>query len=286
LKILIYGHLIVTKSDNTIKSSFNATDGIKIQKSTDNGTTWTNQFYVNNGNLIITGNLVGGTIAIGSGNSIFKADTAGIYLGNTAFANAPFRVTPSGTLTVSNLYVGTTNILDQLNQLSYSINGATLTTGLTSGITTISGNIHMGAGSTISWDQVIPPTASQVGALPSGTYIPTVPSYITSTKITGTSIESCTITGNNIIGGTISSGTNINVTTDVTIGDYLYMNPVNFGGGIKWNNVADIYIDPPTKTLVVAGINVTQIGSYSGNTVIRGNVTFPDSSIGGVAVFG
>jgi hypothetical protein len=49
-----------------------------------------------------TGALSGGTISIGSGNSIFKADSNGIYLGNATFASAPFRVTPDGALTATN----------------------------------------------------------------------------------------------------------------------------------------------------------------------------------------
>ena len=45
------------------------------------------------------GALSGGTISIGSSNSIFKADSNGIYLGNATFGSAPFRVTPAGALT-------------------------------------------------------------------------------------------------------------------------------------------------------------------------------------------
>ena len=57
-----------------------------------------------------TGALSGGTISIGSGNSIFKADSNGIYLGNSTFASAPFRVTPDGVLTANNATItGTIN---------------------------------------------------------------------------------------------------------------------------------------------------------------------------------
>lgn len=49
-----------------------------------------------------TGALQGGTIEIGSGNNVFKADSNGIYLGNATFSSAPFRVTPSGQLTATN----------------------------------------------------------------------------------------------------------------------------------------------------------------------------------------
>jgi phage minor structural protein len=53
------------------------------------------------GNARFTGILTassfeGGTIAIGSGNNIFKADSNGIYLGHAAFASAPFRVNMAG----------------------------------------------------------------------------------------------------------------------------------------------------------------------------------------------
>ncbi|WP_339319339.1 hypothetical protein [Paenibacillus sp. FSL R10-2734] len=43
--------------------------------------------------------IFGGTIAIGSGNKVLKADSNGVYLGNASFANAPFKVTMDGKLT-------------------------------------------------------------------------------------------------------------------------------------------------------------------------------------------
>lgn len=49
------------------------------------------------GNLI-SSTITGGTIAIGSSNNIFKADSNGIYLGNAAFASAPFSVDMAGAL--------------------------------------------------------------------------------------------------------------------------------------------------------------------------------------------
>jgi hypothetical protein len=49
-----------------------------------------------------TGALSGGTISIGSGSNIFKADGNGIYLGDATFGSAPFRVTPGGALTATN----------------------------------------------------------------------------------------------------------------------------------------------------------------------------------------
>jgi hypothetical protein len=50
----------------------------------------------------LTGNTItGGTIRIGSGTNVFSVDSNGLYLGNTTFASAPFRVTPAGVLTAT-----------------------------------------------------------------------------------------------------------------------------------------------------------------------------------------
>lgn len=54
------------------------------------------------GNITGASGTFGGSISIGSGDSIFKADGNGIYLGNATFASAPFRVTPGGSLSASN----------------------------------------------------------------------------------------------------------------------------------------------------------------------------------------
>lgn len=53
--------------------------------------------------LTIKGNIIGGTIAIGSGNEIFKVDSSGLYLGNSAYSSAPFRVSMSGDVIASSL---------------------------------------------------------------------------------------------------------------------------------------------------------------------------------------
>lgn len=73
----------------------------------------------------------GGSVSIGSGNSIFKADGSGIYLGNATFAAAPFRVTPSGALTATNA----------------SLSGVVTATGGAIGGWTINGSQLNGSGS-------------------------------------------------------------------------------------------------------------------------------------------
>jgi len=59
---------------------------------------------------VFTGALVGGTIEIGSGNSVFKADQSGIYLGSGTFSSAPFRVDLTGALYSTAGYIGGWNI--------------------------------------------------------------------------------------------------------------------------------------------------------------------------------
>jgi len=74
-----------------------------------------NKFSVDeNGNAIFAGALsaatgsFSGSIQIGSGENVFKADTNGIYLGNETFANAEFRVTPAGVLTATSANISGT----------------------------------------------------------------------------------------------------------------------------------------------------------------------------------
>lgn len=76
-----------------------------------------------------------GSVSIGSGNSIFKADTNGIYLGNATFADAPFRVTPAGALTSTSGAIGGWNIDSNSiysgtkDVTEYSTTGITLSSG-------------------------------------------------------------------------------------------------------------------------------------------------------------
>lgn len=73
--------------------------------------------------LITDGEIVGGTLKIGSGNNVFKADLNGIYLGNDIFSLAPFRVDLSG-----NAYMNSANIEDSFIT-NGDIVGASLTVG-------------------------------------------------------------------------------------------------------------------------------------------------------------
>lgn len=67
---------------------------------------------------IFSPNINGGTIAIGSGNNIFKADWKGIYLGHSQYESANFRVGMDGSLVALN------------GKFNGTINGSTITGGL------------------------------------------------------------------------------------------------------------------------------------------------------------
>jgi hypothetical protein len=94
--------------------SYASTGSITIGSS-PNGYISANKFRIDaNGDAFFTGSITGatgtfsgslsgatitgGTITIGSGSTIFKADSQGIYLGNASFGSAPFSVSAGGAL--------------------------------------------------------------------------------------------------------------------------------------------------------------------------------------------
>jgi len=75
------------------------------------------------GEINATSGTISSSIAIGTENNIFKADSNGIYLGNATFASAPFRVTQAGALTATSATITGTVTADTFTLSS----GATLT---------------------------------------------------------------------------------------------------------------------------------------------------------------
>ena len=83
---------------------------------------------------ITAGSIDGVTIKIGSGESVFKADTNGIYLGNETFANAEFRVSPSGAVTATSATISGDITATSGSLSSLAVSGA-LTVGTSGKIT-------------------------------------------------------------------------------------------------------------------------------------------------------
>lgn len=102
----------------------------------------------------LSGNtIIGGTITIGSGSTIFKADTNGIYLGNSTFGSAPFRVTPAGAMTAtSGSIAGWTITSTEFQAGSAYINSsgaALLTTIISDAVGGIGAAVHTGGAAAI-----------------------------------------------------------------------------------------------------------------------------------------
>jgi len=90
--------------NSTIKSKvlINPNDGLKVQKNTgtSGAPVWSDQISLDS-----SGNaLFGGVLSIGSGGAVVKADgNTGLWVGASAFANAPFRVELNGRITATNV---------------------------------------------------------------------------------------------------------------------------------------------------------------------------------------
>tara|TARA_B100001093_G_C26857873_1_gene1028309 strand:+ start:2573 stop:6712 length:4140 start_codon:yes stop_codon:yes gene_type:complete len=80
-------------------------------------------------NLFVAGDIsastgtISNSIAIGSGNNIFKADANGIYLGNATFGSAPFRVSMAGALTATNATISGSITATALNVTNATVTG-------------------------------------------------------------------------------------------------------------------------------------------------------------------
>lgn len=92
----------IIRTDNKARSIFNA-DTFKMQTGDGTGSNWVDAVYFDTADdiykftgVVQASSFIGGDIAIGSGNDIFKADAEGIYLGHADFASAPFSVDMDG----------------------------------------------------------------------------------------------------------------------------------------------------------------------------------------------
>lgn len=113
----------------------------------------------------------GGSIKIGSGESVFKADANGIYLGNETFSSAEFRVSPAGALTATSA-----NITGSINS------GSTITGASFSG-----GSININNAFTVNSSGILNATGATIrGSISSG-------STITGSTISGSIIDGGTI---------------------------------------------------------------------------------------------
>jgi len=132
--------------------------------------------------------IIGWSIAIGSSNNIFKADSNGIYLGNATFASAPFSVSMVGALKATSATISWTITIDNPSDIDQTDLTNSAASGATVGAT-------LGAGGNIT------------GGSTSANYINNS-GY--TTAITATSITTGTLTvGSSEVGIYVKSGGDI-----------------------------------------------------------------------------
>lgn len=149
VKIDTVNGLVATRSDNKARSVFNATEGIKLQKGngTGNEGSWSDVIWLDNtGNANFSGVVTATEFKDKNGNSFLSSDGIKIQGGKIT------------SITTDQLVAGTAKI------------SAAMIESLEVGR-----NVTMGAGATISWNNIsnrpsIPQTAADVGAI-SSTYI-------------------------------------------------------------------------------------------------------------------
>ena len=122
-------------------SGFVATNSSGVDTVTIDGTTGNATFR----GTVTASDFIGGTIAIGSGNTIFKVDSTGnMWSGHTDMASAPFQVSNTGNLIASNATISGTIT-------GSTITGSTISGGTITGASLAGGSIDIGGSDNTSF---------------------------------------------------------------------------------------------------------------------------------------
>ena len=190
-----------------------------------------------------------GDLSAGSGSSIFKVDSNGIYLGNATYSSAPFHVSRSGVLraesgTIGGWTLGSQYLQNTAGTLQLNSNTSTIYVGATSGnhirISPTGGIAHYNSGGSTTGNFTLTPNGdlSLSGTFTinaSSTIDGTAASTVKSGAATGASAlqPNGTLTGN--VSGTIN---NIAVAT-VTSGAASGASSIQPGNGVSLNSGAN-----------------------------------------------
>lgn len=160
-----------------------------------------------------------GSIAIGSGNSIFKADSNGIYLGNSTFASAPFRVTPAGALTADSISIGGANGINYTGSGAVTIGTNVTITGSVTASAVAIGTDYWNASGAFRLGGANGITYSGSGSVTVGTSVSILGSIYIGTDY-WTSAGAFQLGGTNGIKytgtGSVTIGTNVTITGSIT----------------------------------------------------------------------
>lgn len=204
---------------------------------------------------ITAGSMTGVDIAIGSGNSIFKADSNGIYLGNATFGSAPFRVTPGGSATATDLSIsnGTGNSVFKADSNGIYLGNATFASA--------------------------PFRVNMSGAVTASSMT------LTSPTITSPTISSATITGSTVGSGSSYTGNQIaeSYIADLSAGKitsgYISANRIDSG-----TITADM-LDVATLSAISANLGTVTAGTLTGMTINSADFNIGGSYSGGINVY-
>jgi len=268
------------------------------------------------GEVNATSGTFNGSIAIGSGNSIFKADSNGIYLGNATFGSAPFRVTPAGDVTATSATITGTLTLTNIDGTTVTYTGGTL------GVGTIgSGNLGDSAifPATLRYERTNSTSApsnsefntafgrnpkandivvvvrtdnnSQVAYKHNGTAFAVINNYIDGDlivdgTITATQIEGNTITANEIATGTLTSASGVFGSISASDIDTGTLNAANvtISGGDVTINSSGITINGSSSSINLGSgaFTVSSSGALTAtNATITGAITATSGSFAG-----
>lgn len=188
-----------------------------------------------------------GEMIIGQGNTVFKADSNGIYLGDAVYADAPFRVDMSG-----NFYATSAQISGTINAISGTIGGFTITpTQMYGGIIRTAENVGAGeSGVVMDTDGLrgYSATYGEVFNLPTDGSAPTFSSGI-------------------INSATFEINTNAVIRTSDTVGD----GTANSAGILL--NETGIYACQASQTLANANVKILSTGEATFSGSVKGGMT-------------
>lgn len=279
--------LVIERSDGKAKAVFNA-DELSFYKGSERALWFDvpSDRYMFSGVLeavggtftgdVTGGRFLGGSIEIGSGNNVFKADSSGIWLGDADFADAPYRVDMSGNAIMNKLTADSANITSssftggQITGSSIYVGSGTFTVDSSGHMTamsgefsgsisasTINGGVITGAKYQTSdtlWPRVVIDPASiafGVYADPNnGILIPAYDGGLSKIRFLSDGNES-TLYYNPVVGLGLSSYTNLNLT-----GQNVYLTATS--GYIRipsWSNLYSIGSSVTLQSALDAKIN-------------------------------
>lgn len=219
---------------------------------------------------IFTGALQGGTILIGSGSDVFKADANGIYLGHNSFGSAPFSVNMQGHLFAFNAEIQgnisastiSGGTISGTTMSASTITGGTITGGTITGTTINGGTI---TGSLIQTSASYPRAAMNDSSNVFGAYKDASNYVEMNANYAGAPVINA-IAGGAMRGQIGSSGSNLFVsassTLDLSSGGDINLTP---GGLVRVGSLAKIYDNSASKSLQDA-LNEKQVTTDAWNS--------------------